>query len=91
VADIYHEMLETVCELLNDVSDDKFLKDAIDSGLLNVCKDVFKMYTKYFNYYQGISNKIYLDSVNEYNINRDMFQVLLILKAILSANVSAKC
>jgi hypothetical protein len=62
-------MLETVNELLNDVTDEKFLKDAVDKGLFLVCKDVILMYISYFDYYKSISSSIYLPEVNEFNIN----------------------
>jgi hypothetical protein len=42
---LYFELLETINELLNDATDDQFVKEAVNKGLFDICKDVLMMYT----------------------------------------------
>jgi hypothetical protein len=69
VADFYHELLETVSEIMNDATDDDKVTEAINSGLFYVFHDILICYADYNKYYLSISNPLLSKGVNTYAIN----------------------
>jgi hypothetical protein len=87
IIEVYHESLETINEMLNGATDEQYIMNAIYSGLIHVCSDVIHSYGDLMNYYLSISDPI-LYEANYYFINRNVFQVLLILEKLLNCEVS---
>ena len=45
VADLYHEMLETINELINDATDSDYLIQILKGGIIDICFDVLMAYS----------------------------------------------